>query len=115
MRKWEDIVKDKLEEPDGALPESVFDEFHVRFDGAESARTARRFPLVWAIVPALAATGPAGARGPGPASGRYKSRIPGGHATNPTGVSQEGIGPASVRCPRITVHGRKSDGGAGNT
>ena len=55
MRKWEDIVKDKLEEPDGALPESVFDEFHVRFDGAESARTARRFPLVWAIVPALAA------------------------------------------------------------
>jgi outer membrane biosynthesis protein TonB len=55
MRKWEDIVKDKLEEPDGALPESVFDEFHVRFDGAESARTARRFPLVWAMVPALAA------------------------------------------------------------
>ena len=55
MRKWEDIVKDKLEEPDGALPESVFDEFHVRFDGAESARTARRFPLVWAIVPAIAA------------------------------------------------------------
>ena len=55
MRKWEDIVKDKLEEPDGALPESVFDEFHVRFDGAESARTARRIPLVWAIVPALAA------------------------------------------------------------
>ena len=55
MRKWEDIIKDKLEEPDGALPESVFDEFHVRFDGAESARTARRFPLVWAIVPALAA------------------------------------------------------------
>ena len=55
MRKWEDIVKERLEEPDGALPESVFDEFHVRFDGAESARTARRFPLVWAIVPALAA------------------------------------------------------------
>ena len=55
MRKWEDIVKDKLEEPDGALPESVFDEFHARFDGAEGTRTARRFPLVWAIVPAIAA------------------------------------------------------------
>ena len=55
MRKWEDIVKDKLEEPDGALPESVFDEFHARFDGAESTRTAKRFPLVWAIVPAIAA------------------------------------------------------------
>lgn len=55
MKKWEDIVKDKLEEPDGALPESVFDEFHARFDGAEGTRTARRFPLVWAIVPAIAA------------------------------------------------------------
>jgi hypothetical protein len=55
MRKWEDIVKDKLEEPDGALPESVFDEFHARFDGAESTRLTKRFPLVWAIVPAIAA------------------------------------------------------------
>ena len=55
MRKWEDIVKDKLEEPDGALPESVFDEFHARLDGAEGTRTARRFPLAWAIAPAVAA------------------------------------------------------------
>ncbi len=55
MKQWEDIVKDKLEEPDSALPESVFDEFHARFDGAEGTRTARRFPLVWAIVPAIAA------------------------------------------------------------
>ena len=55
MRKWEDIIKERLEEPDGALPESVFDEFNVRFDGAESARTARRLPFVWAIVPAIAA------------------------------------------------------------
>ena len=55
MRKWEDIVKDKLEEPDGALPESVFDEFHARFDGAESTHSTKRFPMVWAIVPAIAA------------------------------------------------------------
>ena len=55
MKHWEDIIKDKLEEPDGALPESVFDEFHARFDGAEGTRTARRFPLAWAIVPAVAA------------------------------------------------------------
>ena len=55
MKHWEDIIKDKLGEPDGALPESVFDEFHARFDGAEGTRTARRFPLVWAIVPAIAA------------------------------------------------------------
>ena len=27
MRKWEDIIKDKMEEPEGALPESVFAEF----------------------------------------------------------------------------------------
>ena len=55
MKHWEDIIKDKLEEPDGALPESVFDEFHARFDGAESTRLTKRFPLVWAIVPAIAA------------------------------------------------------------
>ncbi len=55
MRKWEDIVKERLEEPDGALPESVFDEFHARFDGAGSTRSTKRFPLVWAIVPAIAA------------------------------------------------------------
>ena len=55
MKHWEDIVKERLEEPDGALPESVFDEFHARFDGAESTRLTKRFPLVWAIVPAIAA------------------------------------------------------------
>ena len=54
MRKWEDIVKDKLREPDGMLPESVFDEFRARFDGAD-IRTTKRFPLVWAVVPAIAA------------------------------------------------------------
>ena len=55
MRNWEDIVKERLEEPDGTLPESVFDEFHARFDGAEGTRTTRRLPLVRAIVPAIAA------------------------------------------------------------
>ena len=55
MKHWEDIVKERLEEPDGALPESVFDEFHARFDGAESTRSTKRFPLVLAIVPAIAA------------------------------------------------------------
>ncbi len=55
MRKWEDIIKEKMEEPDGPLPESVFAEFHARFDGAESKHTAKRFPLVWAIIPAVAA------------------------------------------------------------
>ena len=55
MRKWEDIVKEKLEAPDGSLSESVFDEFHTRFDGAESKHTAKRFPLVWTLFPVAAA------------------------------------------------------------
>ena len=49
MKNWEDIVKEKLEEPGGALPESVFAEFHARLDAV------RRRPLLWALVPAAAA------------------------------------------------------------
>ena len=55
MRKWEDIVKDKMEEPEGALPESVFAEFRARREAATAAPTQKRFPLVWAVVPAVAA------------------------------------------------------------
>ncbi len=55
MRKWEDIIKEKMEEPDGPLPESVFAEFHARYDGAESKPAAKRFPWAWAIIPAVAA------------------------------------------------------------
>jgi len=55
MRKWEDIVRDKMEEPEGALPESVFAEFHSRRDAAAAAPAHKRFPLVWAVVPAVAA------------------------------------------------------------
>ncbi|MBR5256463.1 MAG: hypothetical protein IKV62_06780 [Bacteroidales bacterium] len=55
MRKWEDIIKEKMEEPDGELPESVFAEFHTRFDDAGIKHTAKRFPWVWALIPAVAA------------------------------------------------------------
>jgi hypothetical protein len=55
MRKWEDIIKEKMEEPDGPLPESVFAEFHARYDGAGSKHTTKRFPWVWALIPAVAA------------------------------------------------------------
>ena len=55
MRKWEDIVKDKMEEPEGALPESVFAEFRARRDAAAAAPSKTRFPLVWAVLPAVAA------------------------------------------------------------
>ena len=55
MRNWEDIVKDKLEEPDGTLPESVFAEFQARRSGAAPAPAARRSPLVWVVATAVAA------------------------------------------------------------
>lgn len=57
MRKWEDIIKDKLEEIDDALPDSVFAEFQKRRDNASpaAAPVRGRSPLVWAIVPAVAA------------------------------------------------------------
>ena len=55
MRKWEDIVKDKLEEADGPLPESVFAQFQARRSAAKSASASKRFPLVWLAIPAVAA------------------------------------------------------------
>ena len=55
MRKWEDIVKDKLEEADGTLSESVFAEFQARRSAAASASAPKRFPLVWLAIPAVAA------------------------------------------------------------
>ena len=53
MRKWEDIIKDKMEEPEGALPESVFAEFRARREAAAAA--PKRFSLAWAVVLAAAA------------------------------------------------------------
>ena len=55
MRKWEDIVKDKMEEPEGTLPESIFAEFRARREAATAAPAPKRFPLMWAVVPAVAA------------------------------------------------------------
>lgn len=55
MRKWEDIIKDKLEEQDSALPENVFTEFQARRDATMPVPAARRFSLLWAAVPAVAA------------------------------------------------------------
>ena len=54
MRKWEDIVKDKLEGYESNLPEDSLAAFNARRATA-GATKAKRFPLVWAIVPALAA------------------------------------------------------------
>ncbi len=76
MKNWEEIIKDKLEAQETALPESVFEEFRARRDAAgtagagnaagtaaagESASaggSARKWlPLVWALVPAAVAAG----------------------------------------------------------
>ena len=55
MRNWEDIVKEKLEEPDGTLPESVFAEFQARRSGAAPAPASKRSPLAWVVATVIAA------------------------------------------------------------
>ena len=42
-----------MEESDGTLPEDVFAEFRARRDG--TVHVAKRFPVIWTIVPAVAA------------------------------------------------------------
>ena len=54
MSNWEDIVKDKLGGYESNLPEDSLAAFHARRATA-GATKAKRFPLVWAIVPAIAA------------------------------------------------------------
>ena len=54
MRKWEDIVKDKLGGYESNLPEDSLAAFHARRATA-GATKAKRFPFVWALVPAIAA------------------------------------------------------------
>lgn len=55
MKKWEDIVKDKLEESDSPLPDSVFAEFSARREKAGVAVTPRRSLPVWLPAMAIAA------------------------------------------------------------
>ena len=54
MSNWEDIVKDKLGGYESNLPEDSLAAFHARRATA-GATKAKRFPLIWAIVPAIAA------------------------------------------------------------
>ncbi|MCR5003172.1 MAG: hypothetical protein K5984_02275, partial [Bacteroidales bacterium] len=44
-----------MEEFDETLPDSVFVEFHAMRKGAAPDSAPKRFPLVWARVPAVAA------------------------------------------------------------
>ena len=54
MSNWEDIVKDKLGGYESNLPEDSLATFRARRASADATR-AKRFPLIWAIVPAIAA------------------------------------------------------------
>lgn len=56
MRKWEDIVKDKLEGYESALPEGSLAAFRARRSATAGAPAATRFPLAW-VVAATAAAG----------------------------------------------------------
>ena len=53
MKQWEEIIKDKMEEFDDTLPESVFAEFRARRDG--TVHVPKRSLMIWAVVPAVAA------------------------------------------------------------
>ena len=53
MKQWEEIIKDKMEEFDDTLPESVFAEFRARRD--DTVHVPKRSRMIWAIVPAVAA------------------------------------------------------------
>ena len=53
MKKWEEIIKDRLEEQDGALPEELFSEFRARLDARGSGDKADH-RLLW-ILGTLAA------------------------------------------------------------
>lgn len=55
MKKWEDIVKDIMEEPDSALPECVFAEFRARRAAGRDITRKTTRPLIWALATAVAA------------------------------------------------------------
>ena len=54
MSKWEDIVKAKLGGYESNLPDDSLAAFHAR-RAAAGATKAKRFPLIWALAPAVAA------------------------------------------------------------
>lgn len=55
MKSWEDIVREKMQQTDETLAESVFAEFRARRDAA-AAPTSRRFRTAWAAAVAVAAS-----------------------------------------------------------
>ena len=56
MKKWEDIVKDRLEGYESALPEGSLAAFRARRSATSGAPVAKRFPMAW-VVAGVAAAG----------------------------------------------------------
>ena len=55
MKKWEDIIKDRLEGYESPLPEGSLAEFRALREGGKAPRRKRVAPLVWAVSTAAAA------------------------------------------------------------
>ena len=50
MKTWENIVRDKLERYESALPEGSLAEFHARRSASISGSAQKRLPILWAIA-----------------------------------------------------------------
>ena len=55
MKKWEDIIKDKLEAYESELPEGALAEFQALRDAAPASRIRWRYRVAWAVSLAVAA------------------------------------------------------------
>ena len=54
MKKWEDIIKEKLEGYESTLPEGSLSDFRSRRAAAAGTPVARRFPWGWAVAAVVA-------------------------------------------------------------
>ena len=55
MRKWEDIIKDKMDGYESTLPEGSLSEFRARRNVAAGFSGKKKFPLIWVMSAAVAA------------------------------------------------------------
>lgn len=55
MKKWEDIIKDRLEEYESTLPEGSLADFRALREAGSASPRKKTYPLVWATVAAVAA------------------------------------------------------------
>ena len=55
MKKWEDIVKERLEGYESTLPEGSYAAFRARRDGVAASSSKRVSPWIWGLSAAIAA------------------------------------------------------------